>query len=494
MTKMPATDQSTADAWCAAPTLDAIFRANVRRAPTQFALVDPPDRAAFIAGGARSLTYAEVDSAVDRLVARIGALKLLPGTVVATQLANTVEAVVTLLALWRAGLVAAPLPLLWRRAEAAQALQRVDARALITAGAIAATDHAEIARETAVAAFGVRYICAFGDDVADGLVPLGDIFSGGETSHEAAATSETPNRPRVVTFDMSADGPIPAARADAQLLVGGLSVVLEAGLSPAARILATMLPTSFAVMAATVVPWLLTGGTLCLHHPFAPTTLAAQLAEPHDVAVLPGALLPLLAERDLIGQAAGPQIVGIWRAPEQHAVSPAWRGGGSLIDVLSFGELAIVPRRRAADGTPVPLRAETIGVPTGADAATPVVTFARSPRGTLIVSGPMLPAGGDAGPADSGYSCNIDPTTQALIIAAPPAGLAQVGGYRFAMAALQDVLGRADAGGVLAALPDLLTGQKLAGAAPDTESIRHTLAALGLSPLVTSAFREKGAA
>jgi hypothetical protein len=488
-------EPSTADAQRTAPTLSAIFRANLRRTPAAIALIDPPDRASFTSGATRSLTYAEVDRAVVHLAARITALKLLPGTVVATQLPNTVEAVITLLALWRADLVAAPLPLLWRQAEAAQALRRVDARALITADTVATTDHAEIALEAAAAAFNVRYVCSFGDNVADGLVPLGDIFAEGEAPGEAPretlAASGTSSRPRVVTFDMAADGPMPAVRADAQLLIGGLSILLESDLPPAAHILGTMLSTSFAVMAATVAPWLLSGGILRLHHPFAPATLDAQLREPHDVAVLPGALLPLLAERGLIGTSAKQQVVGVWRAPEQQAISAPWPGDGALTDVLAFGELAIVPRRRAADGRPAPLCAATIGVPTGADPGTPVVTLARSPHGTLMLSGPMLPASGDAAPADSGYSCSVDPTTQALAIGGPPAGLAQVGGYRFAMAALQDVLGRADAGGVLAALPDLLTGQKLAGAASDAASVRQTLAALGLSSLVTGAFREK---
>jgi hypothetical protein len=497
-----AADPATLEGQRVAPTLDAVFRTNVRRTPGLLALVDPPDRASFTTGAERRLTYAEVDRAVERLVARIGALKLLPGAVVATQLPNTVEAIITLLALWRADLVAAPLPLLWRRAEAAQALHRVDARALIAAGPVASAGHAEIALETAAAAFNVRYVCGFGDDLADGLVPLGDIFAEGEAASEATGANETSGRPRIVTFDMTAEGPMPAIRADAQLLVGGLSVVLEAGLPQAARVLATMLPTSFAVVAATVVPWLLSGGTLRLHHPFAPATLAAQLAEPHDVAVLPGALVPLLVERGLIGGVAERRIggvaerriVGIWRAPEQQAVSPVWQSDGALIDVLAFGELAIVPRRRVDAGAPAPLHAAPIGVPTGADPGVPIVTLARSSHGTLMLSGPMLPAGGSAAPADSGYSCKVDPATQGLVIGAPPAGLAQVGGYRFAMAALQDVIGRADAGGVLAALPDLLAGQKLAGAASNPASIRQTLTALGLSPIVTGAFREKGAA
>ncbi len=45
---------------------------------------------------------------------------------------NTVDSVLTLLGVLRAGLIAMPLPLLWRRADAVAALSRVGAKALIT--------------------------------------------------------------------------------------------------------------------------------------------------------------------------------------------------------------------------------------------------------------------------------------------------------------------------------------------------------------------------
>jgi hypothetical protein len=475
---------------CAAPTLDAIFRANVRRTPDAPAVIDPPDRASFMAGRPLHLAYIEVDRAVDRLAARLRDLDLRPGAVVATQLPNTVESIVTLLALWRAELVAAPLPLLWREAEATQALQSIDARALIVGHAIAGTDHAAIACGIAAGVFSIRHVCSFGDGGADGIVPLDDIFADAPTPASAEAASAA-GRPRVVTFDMRAEGPVPVVRADAQLLTGGFAIVAECGVPQGAHILACMLPSSFAVLATTVVPWLIAGGTLRLHHPFTGAALAAQWAQPHDVAVVPGALLPLLP-----ASGARRHVLGLWRAPEQQALSPPWNGPDTVTDVLAFGEIGIVPRRRTADGLPAALTAGAVSV--GAERATAIATLTRNQQGMLVFSGPMAPLG-SAGGGETGHACQIDPATQALVLGAPPGGLAQIGGYRIAMAALQEVLGRADARGVLAALPDLLAGQKLAGAATDPARMRQTLAALGLSPLVSNAFRDsadrdKGAA
>jgi hypothetical protein len=56
---------------------------------------------------------------------------------------------------------------------------------------------------------------------------------------------------------------------------------------------------------------------------------------------------------------------------------------------------------------------------------------------------------------------------------------------------LQDLVGRVDADGVLAALPDTLGGQKLAGATADQMAMREALEALGINPLVSAAFRDR---
>ena len=55
-----------------------------------------------------------------------------------------------------------------------------------------------------------------------------------------------------------------------------------------------------------ILPWLLTGGTLVLHHPFAPAVFARQRAEEScTVAVLPGPMVMRLADAGLIGAGDG---------------------------------------------------------------------------------------------------------------------------------------------------------------------------------------------
>ena len=56
---------------------------------------------------------------------------------------------------------------------------------------------------------------------------------------------------------------------------------------------------------------------------------------------------------------------------------------------------------------------------------------------------------------------------------------------------LQDYIAHIAEGSTLAALPDALAGQRLAGVAADRDAIRAALAALGANPLVVAAFRER---
>ena len=102
---------------CRRRTLDDLFRRAAARRPDALALADPPNRESFTDGPPRRLTYAEADRMVSAIAARLRTLGLPTDAIVGIQLPNTVESVLTMLGVLRAGLIAAPLPLLWRRAD-----------------------------------------------------------------------------------------------------------------------------------------------------------------------------------------------------------------------------------------------------------------------------------------------------------------------------------------------------------------------------------------
>ena len=99
---------------------------------------------------------------------------------------------------------------------------------------------------------------------------------------------------------------------------------------------------------------------------------------------------------------------------------------------------------------------------------------------------------GRAGFVDTGYSCRIDAVTQAMIVTAPPSGIASVGGYRFPLRDLQEAAAGIEDGATLVTLPDPLIGQRLIGNAADRGAIQKALRAAGFNPLVVAAFRDRG--
>ncbi|HET7912794.1 MAG TPA: class I adenylate-forming enzyme family protein, partial [Pseudolabrys sp.] len=271
-------------------TLDDLFRrAGVRR-PDAPALVDPPNRSGFTDGPPRTLSYAEADRAISAVAARLRGLGLQTDAVVAIQLPNTVESVVAYLGVLRAGMIAAPLPLLWRRRDLVDCLGRVSAKAIVTCARVGRAAPAELAMHTAAALFPIRHIFGFGQNLPDGIVPIDAAFAPGDT--DAAAMPVRPDSAAThvaaITFGVDARGIAPAARNHTEFISGGLAVFLEAGIAPNACLLSTIPISSFAGAALTLVPWLLSGGTLHLHHGFDSTAFAAQRDTAHcDMLALP---------------------------------------------------------------------------------------------------------------------------------------------------------------------------------------------------------------
>ena len=165
-----------------APTLDDLFRrAGVRR-PHAVALIDPPNRENFTDGPPRRLTYAQADRVISAIAARLRRLGLQTDAVVACSLPNTVESVLALLGVMRAGMIAAPLPLLWRGQEMAAALRRIGAKAIITSRAHRRTTRMPRSPcRWRPRCFRSATSAASGAALPDGVMPFDDVFAAGTT-------------------------------------------------------------------------------------------------------------------------------------------------------------------------------------------------------------------------------------------------------------------------------------------------------------------------
>ena len=153
-----------------------LFRRILARQPDALALVDPLNKQRITGQPPKRLTFAQADRAISALAAHFIEAGLPANSVIAVQLPNTVEFVLTVLAAHRAGLVVALLPLLWRQAELTVALNRTGARAIVTIEQDRRRRHADLAMNAAAEAFSIRHVCGFGNDLPEGMASLDDAI------------------------------------------------------------------------------------------------------------------------------------------------------------------------------------------------------------------------------------------------------------------------------------------------------------------------------
>ena len=492
----------------ASPTLDTLFKRVLSRQPDALALVDPANKRHVTGEAPRRLTYAQADRIISSLAAHFIESGLPANSVIAIQMPNTVEFALTVLAAYRAGLIVAVLPLLWRQAELTMALNRTAARAIVTSGRVDGILYSDLAMNAAAEAFSIRHVCGFGTDLPEGMFSLDHAITRESTT--ARAVIEDGRKAALITFDVTADGFRPVPRAHLSLIAGGLAISLESDVPQGATVMSAFAPMSFAGLASSLVVWLLSGGTLVLHHPFDEEVLEQDINDNRcDTLITPAQLALRLDELDLSARMPSLRnVIGLWRSPEQVASSANWGSHqASLTDVYLFGEAGLFgARRNAADGSPARIKPGPHGAPRELPGSSIAGDILLTPRGTLGLRGPMIPVAAYA-PApppsdslipapprdfvDTDFAARFDRTAGAINITAPPSGIMAVGGYRFLAQDLQEWSRRLGQGALLTALPDRLSGHRLAGRAHDNGRARDALAELGLNPLMVEAFRDR---
>src|SRR5262249_37611632 len=163
----------------------ALFQRILARQPDETALVDPRNKQRVTGQAPQRLTYAEADRAISALAAHFIDAGLPTHSVIAVQLPNTIEFILTMLAAHRAGLVVAVFPLLWRQAELVAGLTRTRGGAMVPSGGIDGIIHADLAMNAAAEAFSIRHVCGFGSELPEGMASLDQALTRPSTSARA---------------------------------------------------------------------------------------------------------------------------------------------------------------------------------------------------------------------------------------------------------------------------------------------------------------------
>lgn len=337
------------------PSTHELLARHAAARPQATALVDPVNRQTLTDGAPQEMSFANLDGAVSRLAAHLLSYGLKAGDVVLVQLANTVEMPLTLLALARAGLIAAPVPAAWGLHEVRKAAGSIRPRAIITCCRLQQNSPAERMRHVAFDTASVRFVFAFGATLPDGVIGLDEMLQ----SREAPALPETDTgkagQLALVTFEEAAGGDVQAlARSHAQLHLAAAQAFELMELDEAGTLLCPYLLSSLTGLAAGFHAWLRSGCRLVLHHPFSSAALGVQMESHNPSHLLLPATVASTGQMAPLLEWQGLECLLLGWPPRRISVYP--QPACRTLNLISLGELALFAGLAREPGPPrVPL-------------------------------------------------------------------------------------------------------------------------------------------
>ena len=376
-------------------TLLRLLDATAARHATRPAFRDQPNREAWTGRPRFEWSYELAGEVVRRLAAFLGGLGLRPGSPVGVYLPGGSEALLTILALEQSGLVPCLLPATWTEPELTAAVELIGLQGIVTQGRLGEDRPAERICAVAARCYGLRFLCAFGPDVPDGVFDLDPAMLADGAAPEPEP-AEAPGGGGFITFVSGVD-PLRAVRRSTKSLVASAAAFLAASMiKPGDRILSLVPPDDHAGLATGLAAAVVSGATLECHGLFEAASLARSLDEPlRTHLIAPGWLEPALAESGLTEGCASTILVH--RPPVRfQAKMPLLE---NVVDLLALGEAAAVASARDGAGRmALALRSPDALAGTGSDLlelrceedgaillrglAADVHNFARAPAGT----------------------------------------------------------------------------------------------------------------
>lgn len=325
-------------------TLDDLFRRNAAAAPAAVALIDPPNRAELAGGQPQRFTYAELAAAVKRLASGLLKLGLRKDDVLMVQLPNIVELPIVYLAAARLGLIVSPLPVQYRTHELRQTMSVARPAAFITTTNFGGFNYVEMVQHLQAEAPGLKTIIALGADLPSGVVGLSELLTSPADVAALNAYAKTQafdaNEVFTICWTSGTEAePKGVPRSHNHWISIAYATVDGAQIARGDTLLNPFPMVNMSAIGGMLVPWLLTGGALVMHHPLNLGLFLAQIkTERVTYTVVPPVLLNMLLLNPAIlanADLSSIKCIGSGSAPLSTWMTTSWKTTHH-IDILNF--------------------------------------------------------------------------------------------------------------------------------------------------------------
>lgn len=360
--------------------LYSLLQATAARHGERPAFVDQSNREASTQRPRLAWTYGLANDVVPRLAAFFRSFALRMGDPVAVCLPGGSEVCLAILAIEMAGLTPCLLPVTWSEHDLSSALEIAGCQAVVTQGVLGEDRPAELLCRVAARRYGLRFICAFGPHVPDGVFDLDEVMLGGEPADRTLPDARGPQADAGFVTYAGPAPPLALRRSARSLLASSATYLAETAIEPGDRIVSLLAPDDHAGLATGPAAALVGGATLELHGSFDGPSLVDALRRPGRThLVAPGWLEPALAASNVSSCLASTILV--------HSAPVRFRAKTLLkentVDVLALGEVALIAKARDPKGrVALSLTTAHQGGPAGA-----LLKVCRDEDGAILVAG-----------------------------------------------------------------------------------------------------------
>ncbi|MCF8037566.1 MAG: acyl--CoA ligase, partial [Desulfobacteraceae bacterium] len=269
----------------------------------QEALVDPYNKGDLVGTDPKRLTYKELVRGIDQLAVQFLDWGVKRDDVIIVQLPNIMELTLAIFAAARVGAVVSPIPVQWRAHEIRHAVSLTDAVLCVTSHSLMGFDHVELFQSSLPQNTSLRRYVTVGKGSAEGAVNIDDILAPSAGENDAArrldGLQSGANDIFTICWTSGTEAAAKAVPRSHNHWLAISSAVVESFLKPDEECTyLSLFPTiNMAGLGAVLIPWVMTGGKMILHHPFDLGIFLKQIVgEKVSYTLAPPALLDNLAK------------------------------------------------------------------------------------------------------------------------------------------------------------------------------------------------------